>query len=65
MDKLHPEKYRWGVARMDRKLKISFSETQNEIYLEMPKFRIQLSGALEASYEDGEKVEMAKGIEKE
>lgn len=43
MDKLHPEKYRWDVVRMDRELKIPFSETLNEIYLEMPKFRLSLS----------------------
>lgn len=43
MDKLHPEKYRWDVVRMDRELKIPFSETLNEIYLEMPKFCLSLS----------------------
>lgn len=30
------------VVRMDRDLKIPFSETLNEIYLEMPKFRLSL-----------------------
>lgn len=42
MDKTHPEKYRWDVVRMDRELKTPFSETLNEIYLEMPKFKLSL-----------------------
>ena len=43
MDKSHPEKYRWDVVRMERELKIPFSETLNEVYLEMPKFVLPLS----------------------
>lgn len=43
MDPAHPEKYRWDVIRMDRELKEPFSETLNEIYLEMPKFVLPLS----------------------
>lgn len=43
MDNEHPEKYRWDVVRMDRDLKEPFSETLNEIYLEMPKFSLPLS----------------------
>ena len=39
----HPDKYRWDVVRMDRELKIPFSETLNEVYLEMPKFVLPLS----------------------
>ena len=37
-----PHKYRWDVVRMDRELKVPFSETLNEIYLEMPKFVLPL-----------------------
>ena len=43
MDTSHPDKYRWAIVRMDRKLKIPFSETLNEVYLEMPKFVLPLS----------------------
>ena len=43
MDKSYPEKYRWDVVRMERELKIPFSETLNEVYLEMPKFVLPLS----------------------
>lgn len=43
MDASRPEKYRWDVVRMDRELKEPFSETLNEIYLEMPKFMLPLS----------------------
>ncbi|MEG2067926.1 MAG: Rpn family recombination-promoting nuclease/putative transposase, partial [Tannerellaceae bacterium] len=43
MDSTHPEKYRWDIVRMDRELKVPFSETLNEIYLEMPKFTLPLS----------------------
>lgn len=43
MDTLHPDKYRWDVVRMDRELKQPFSETLNEVYLEMPKFVLPLS----------------------
>lgn len=42
MDASRPEKYRWDIVRMDRELKIPFSETLNEIYLEMPKFVLPL-----------------------
>ena len=42
MDPSHPEKYRWDIVRMDRELKVPFSETLNEIYLEMPKFVLPL-----------------------
>ena len=42
MDPSRPEKYRWDIVRMDRELKIPFSETLNEIYLEMPKFVLPL-----------------------
>ena len=42
MDASRPEKYRWDVVRMDRELKIPFSETLNEVYLEMPKFVLSL-----------------------
>lgn len=34
MDPSRPEKYRWDIVRMDRELKIPFSETLNEIYRE-------------------------------
>lgn len=43
MDVTHPKKYRWDVVRMDRELKEPFSETLNEVYLEMPKFVLPLS----------------------
>ena len=43
MEPDYPEKYRWDVVRMDRDLKIPFSETLNEVYLEMPKFVLPLS----------------------
>lgn len=43
MDPTRPDKYRWDVVRMDRELKIPFSETLNEVYLEMPKFVLPLS----------------------
>ena len=43
MDPSRPDKYRWDVVRMDRELKIPFSETLNEIYIEMPKFVLPLS----------------------
>ncbi len=42
MDPTRPDKYRWDIVRMDRELKIPFSETLNEIYLEMPKFILPL-----------------------
>ena len=42
MDASRPDKYRWDIVRMDRELKIPFSETLNEIYLEMPKFVLPL-----------------------
>ena len=38
-----PHKYRWDVVRMDRELKVPFSETLNEVYFEMPKFVLPLS----------------------
>ena len=43
MDPTRPDKYRWDVVRMDRELKMPFSETLNEIYIEMPKFVLPLS----------------------
>ena len=43
MEPAYPEKYRWDVVRMERELKIPFSETLNEVYLEMPKFVLPLS----------------------
>ena len=43
MDPSRPDKYRWDVVRMDRELKQPFSETLNEIYIEMPKFVLPLS----------------------
>lgn len=43
MDHEHPAKFRWDIVRMDRELKVPFSETLNEVYLEMPKFKLQLS----------------------
>lgn len=43
MEPDYPDKYRWDVVRMDRDLKIPFSETLNEVYLEMPKFVLPLS----------------------
>lgn len=43
MEPAYPAKYRWDIVRMDRELKIPFSETLNEIYLEMPKFVLSLS----------------------
>ena len=42
MDSTLPDKYRWDVVRMDRELKMPFSETLNEIYIEMPKFVLPL-----------------------
>lgn len=42
MDTSLPQKYRWDIVRMDRELKVPFSETLNEIYLEMPKFVLPL-----------------------
>lgn len=42
MDPSHPDKYRWDIVRMDRELKVPFSETLNEVYLEMPKFVLSL-----------------------
>lgn len=39
----YPDKYRWDVVRMDRELRIPFSETLCEVYLEMPKFVLPLS----------------------
>jgi predicted transposase/invertase (TIGR01784 family) len=42
MEPAYPEKYRWDIVRMDRELKIPFSETLNEVYLEMPKFVLPL-----------------------
>ena len=42
MEPAYPEKYRWDVVRMERELKIPFSETLNEVYLEMPKFVLPL-----------------------
>lgn len=43
MDHRHPEKYRWDIVRMDRELKVPFSDTLTEVYLEMPKFKLPLS----------------------
>lgn len=43
MDLAYPEKYRWDIVRMDRELKVPFSDTLNEIYIEMPKFVLPLS----------------------
>ena len=43
MEPSRPDKYRWDVVRMDRELKVPFSETLNEIYIEMPKFVLPLS----------------------
>ena len=43
MDPTLPDKYRWDVVRMDRELKVPFSETLDEIYIEMPKFVLPLS----------------------
>ena len=43
MDPSRPDKYRWDVVRMDRELKQPFSETLNEIYIEMQKFVLPLS----------------------
>lgn len=43
MDRKYPDKYRWDVIRMDRELKIPFSDTLTEVYLEMPKFSLKLS----------------------
>ena len=43
MEPDYPEKYRWDIVRMDRELKVPFSETLNEVYLEMPKFVLSLS----------------------
>lgn len=43
MDTKHPDKFRWDVVRIDRELKVPFSETLNEVYLEMPKFILPLS----------------------
>lgn len=40
LDAGYPGKYRWDVVRMDRELKVPFSETLNEIYLELPKFNL-------------------------
>ena len=40
LDTRYTDKYRWDVVRMDRELKIPFSETLNEIYLELPKFNL-------------------------
>ena len=42
MDPSRPEKYCWDVVRMDRELKLPFSETLNEIYIEMAKFVLPL-----------------------
>lgn len=42
MDPSRPEKYCWDVVRMDPELKLPFSETLNEIYIEMPKFVLPL-----------------------
>ena len=43
MDGRYPDKYLWNVVRMDRELREPFSETLNEIYIELPKFRLELS----------------------
>lgn len=43
MDANYPEKYRWDIVRMDRELKTPFSDTLNEIYLELPKFKLEFS----------------------
>lgn len=43
MDRRYPEKYRWDIVRMDRELKIPFSDTLTEVYLEMPKFKVPLA----------------------
>lgn len=43
MDSSHPDKYLWNVVRMDRELRTPFSETLNEIYIELPKFRLEPS----------------------
>lgn len=43
MDHRYPEKYRWDIVRMDRELKVPFSETLTEVYVEMPKFKLPLT----------------------
>ena len=43
MDARYPDKYRWDIVRMDRELKEPFSDTLNEIYLELPKFKLDFS----------------------
>lgn len=43
MDREYPDKYRWDIIRMDRELKVPFSDTLTEVYLEMPKFTLKLS----------------------
>lgn len=43
MDARYPDKYRWDIVRMDRELKEPFSETLNEIYLELPKFKLDFT----------------------
>jgi predicted transposase/invertase (TIGR01784 family) len=43
MDRKYPDKYRWDIIRMDRELKVPFSDTLTEVYLEMPKFTLKLS----------------------
>lgn len=40
LDADYPGKYLWDIVRMDRELKVPFSETLNEIYLELPKFSL-------------------------
>lgn len=44
MEREHPDKYLWNIVRMDRELKIPFSETLNEVYIELPKFRLEFDG---------------------
>ena len=39
----YPETYRWDVLRMDKKHHVIFGDALQEIYLEMPKFRLPLS----------------------
>ena len=43
MFKEYPETYRWDVLRMDKKHHVIFGDALQEIYLEMPKFRLPLS----------------------
>ena len=69
----HPDKYRWDVVRMDRELKIPFSETLNEVYLGMSanerlEYELSLAAerdmlaALDAKFEDGEMKGKEEGL---